>query len=832
MRVRKLNESVKNAPANESFAVRHKNGNWVSKYYTVTSSSIPAKFNTREEAEKFISEDGKDPNWNKYYDIVELENEPLEEKLIEFDPNDWEEEDIKFWNHIDWQKNGYSDFARTDDTITAKVTKYSMHNDPETKEVTMCKYFRANPIYPPYYAAVEKPFDNCVGPMYDGHKAGKVDIHDRYETQEVYDLLSEAHNSNGEANKLNTVLQDCDDLKSNAVEKKFSIEKAKENIIDIYDTIRTIIKDHNIPHNQIADYVNSFIDCADMSGKDVKDTMFRIGGDYIEKLFHSGNWNAYDFFRQKVDPNIKEIKHFIKNLCSKTNLTDRDIDFLVNFATELAKKKTEANLERAINSVPTMSDTLVEDNVEETTGPKLPVTLLSAEQVRNIARTGLKKGKFISLGYLRKIPVAAQFASGKINKITGEVYPIVKIIKLIEDNGVTGIEYGQLKAIKKRNARTEAEVKQILGELTPEEAEEQSPVPTEWVVKNVIQIHPTTGNELLAYYPLGGTAKVKYYVSINGDDYKEVHRDDIRQWMTPGAAQKELEKTFDASMKGKYDNEENETVNFNYRLITQLYQLRQGDTVLGADFIKTPKRRNKLTLNNTDNVKTVETTDETTATEEVTESKKALKETFKSDEVFTDLKDRAIANYDGNNIEEAVHQAIDEGLIYDEDIYDLAEKYINGGEVLDLYYDFLFDDLYAELKKWDEEDLLKEDLGEDVGEYQEWVDYDMKKYGRISKETFDKLRKADLTVVKDEYGDYEVIPHEKIHEACKKRKIDKKLEESIIYTSEGLNNAMKEFAKVVRDWKKTHVDSQEEKVIAESNWDDDSFNTFIATLEG
>jgi len=129
------------------------------------------------------------------------------------------------------------------------------------------------------------------------------------------------------------------------------------------------------------------------------------------------------------------------------------------------------------------------------------------------------------------------------------------------------------------------------------------------------------------------------------------------------------------------------------------------------------------------------------------------------------------------------------------------------------------------------EALLKEDIGEDVGEYQEWVDYDMKKYGHISKETFDKLKDADLTVVKDEYGDYEVIPHEKIHEACR-RKTNKKLDESIIYTSEGLNNAMKEFAKVVRDWKKTHVDSQEEKVIAESNWDDDSFNTFIATLEG
>ena len=55
MRVRKLNESVKNAEINKDV------------------------FN-RSEAQKFISEDGKDPNWNKYYDIVELENERLEEK--------------------------------------------------------------------------------------------------------------------------------------------------------------------------------------------------------------------------------------------------------------------------------------------------------------------------------------------------------------------------------------------------------------------------------------------------------------------------------------------------------------------------------------------------------------------------------------------------------------------------------------------------------------------------------------------------------------------------------------------------------------------------------
>lgn len=53
--------------------------------------------------------------------------------------------------------------------------------------------------------------------------------------------------------------------------------------------------------------------------------------------------------------------------------------------------------------------------------------------------------------------------------------------------------------------------------------------------------------------------------------------------------------------------------------------------------------------------------------------------------------------------------------------------------------------------------LKKEDLGSDVAEYQKWVDYDMKRYGKISDITNKKLDKAGLEVVKDKYGDYEVI---------------------------------------------------------------------------
>lgn len=52
-------------------------------------------------------------------------------------------------------------------------------------------------------------------------------------------------------------------------------------------------------------------------------------------------------------------------------------------------------------------------------------------------------------------------------------------------------------------------------------------------------------------------------------------------------------------------------------------------------------------------------------------------------------------------------------------------------------------------------DTAKNDY--DIEKYQTWVDYDMKKYGHISEETNEALKRANLTIVKDKYGDYEVI---------------------------------------------------------------------------
>lgn len=63
------------------------------------------------------------------------------------------------------------------------------------------------------------------------------------------------------------------------------------------------------------------------------------------------------------------------------------------------------------------------------------------------------------------------------------------------------------------------------------------------------------------------------------------------------------------------------------------------------------------------------------------------------------------------------------------------------------------------LKKLDRKHTkdLKENIGKDLDRFQKWVDYDMKRYGEISERTNDLISKAGLEVVKDKYGDYQVI---------------------------------------------------------------------------
>lgn len=84
-----------------------------------------------------------------------------------------------------------------------------------------------------------------------------------------------------------------------------------------------------------------------------------------------------------------------------------------------------------------------------------------------------------------------------------------------------------------------------------------------------------------------------------------------------------------------------------------------------------------------------------------------LNETWAGEDVITDLVDRAKGWIDdGNDLEDAVSRALDDGLIYTKDIRTLAEHYDvlpDDGELIELFYEELYGDVYNEASNYYDE---------------------------------------------------------------------------------------------------------------------------------
>lgn len=156
----------------------------------------------------------------------------LKERYVEYDPEDaWSEEDIELHKSIDWAARNYTDYD-AGEPITRKVILYG-DGEPKTAEVEMHKFLRANAIFPPYYKPVmEKPFGmdvSYVGPMYDGNDYEQYQIHDRYETQDVYDMLSDSLDQSTDKKTISEKLND--------IEVK-NIDKGYWDLKNIYESIQ------------------------------------------------------------------------------------------------------------------------------------------------------------------------------------------------------------------------------------------------------------------------------------------------------------------------------------------------------------------------------------------------------------------------------------------------------------------------------------------------------------------------------------------------------------------------------------------------------------------
>ena len=64
----------------------------------------------------------------------------------------------------------------------------------ERVKVKFIKFLCSNPTRPPYYAPAERQFiGRAIGPIYDGKMKDNYEIHDRYETEPLFDEQEIAH---------------------------------------------------------------------------------------------------------------------------------------------------------------------------------------------------------------------------------------------------------------------------------------------------------------------------------------------------------------------------------------------------------------------------------------------------------------------------------------------------------------------------------------------------------------------------------------------------------------------------------------------------------------
>ena len=110
-------------------------------------------------------------------------------------------------------------------------------------------------------------------------------------------------------------------------------------------------------------------------------------------------------------------------------------------------------------------------------------------------------------------------------------------------------------------------------------------------------------------------------------------------------------------------------------------------------------------------------------------------------------------------------EALNENAISAKDLAINLMRWLSSDELLEFVKSYGYDELFEDDEDLDEKcskkSLKEDDLNKDLTKYQKWVDYDMKRYGRISDNTQNYLKRAGLEVVKDNHGDYEVIAKER-----------------------------------------------------------------------
>lgn len=187
----RLYKAIKNTKS-ESLQIQYWLKNFIDEFYrSIDVKKLNEIYSDFIEANKFIDKAESSAKFgcgkvNESYNLREAKYGP-------YAPQDgWTEEDIELHKSIDWPSRNYFDYPVESDSFEGQAILYSTEFDGGKKYVpaTFIKYIRSNPLFPPYYAPKDMDKTGFVGPMYDGNNHGSYQIHDRYETEEIYRALS------------------------------------------------------------------------------------------------------------------------------------------------------------------------------------------------------------------------------------------------------------------------------------------------------------------------------------------------------------------------------------------------------------------------------------------------------------------------------------------------------------------------------------------------------------------------------------------------------------------------------------------------------------------
>ena len=108
----------------------------------------------------------------------------------------WSDEEKQLWESIDWKARNYKEYIVEDDVIDGRVRCVGLDLG-RWIPAKFAKHIYANRTFPPCYEPIEEgelgkilAENRLLGPMYDGDDYHGYHIHNRYETPEVYDMLS------------------------------------------------------------------------------------------------------------------------------------------------------------------------------------------------------------------------------------------------------------------------------------------------------------------------------------------------------------------------------------------------------------------------------------------------------------------------------------------------------------------------------------------------------------------------------------------------------------------------------------------------------------------